>query len=314
MNTPTQPSQTKERKPRLPRYRRAIKSQTPQMLIQGRDIEILKTIWEYRYLTSEHFLYLIKGSRQKIYQRLQKLFHNRYLHRLHFPIRLDTGGSSPAIYVLDHLGADLLVEHTGLPVEKVKWTNSIKTVESRYLKHALMISNFRAVLSLAIKKHPNLRLVWSQGKAIKDKVLGDYKGDKRENIAIVPDAYFKIIDIEKPGGEEADHFFLECDRATTPSKRFQKRMRGYWIYWGRGEGNFSEKYGSPHFRVLTVTTSEKRTKTLLATTKQADDSQTGSRLFWFTEETGYSLGEPEKLLGAIWKTAKTPDKIESILS
>lgn len=314
MNNPTQTTPTKERKPRLPRYRRVEKDRVPRLIIQERDLEILKTIWQYRYLTSEHFLYLIKGSRQKIYQRLQKLFHNGYLCRLHFPIFLDKGGSSPAIYALDRSGADLLVEHAGMPAEYVKWTYSIKTMTSKNLKHSLMISNFRAVLSLAITKHPNLRLTWRQGNVLADKVKEVLKNGKAETRSFVPDAYIEITDLSKPVEEGTAHFFLECDRTTMTSARYQKKMRNYWIYWDKGEGGFSEKYGIPNFRVLTVTRSVKRTQTLIKATQKADDKQTGSRLFMFTEESKYSLSEPEKLLGEIWKTAKTPDKVEGILS
>lgn len=314
MNNPTQPTPTKERKPRLPRYRRVEKDRVPRLMLQERDLEILKTIWQYRYLTSNHFLYLIKGSRQKIYQRLQKLFHNGYLCRLHFPIFLDKGGSSPAIYALDRAGAELLVEYAGLPAEKIKWTYSIKTKTSKNLKHALMISNFRAVLSLAIQKYPNVRLVWRQGNVLADKVKEELRTGKTESRPFVPDAYFEIIDLSKPEEDGTNPFFLECDRTTMTSGRYQKKMRNYWIYWGRGEGKFNEKYNTQHFRVLTVTQSEKRTQTLIKATQKADDSQTGSRLYLFTEENKYSLKEPDKLLGEIWRTARTPGKTEGMLS
>jgi len=159
-----------------------------------------------------------------------------------------------------------------------------------------MISNFRVILSLALKNIQNTDLLfWDQGRELGDHVfVRDYREGK-QRIPVCPDAYFGL---EDPQGKM--YFFLEADRSTMTNARFLQKMRGYYNCWKQGK--HSEKYGIKNFRVLTITKSKERARNLREVTKQADERQKGFSAFWFTSEENYSLEKPTNVLNPIWKT------------
>lgn len=68
---------------RLPRFTRAKASHRPPIALQGRDLELLRTVYEYRLLSTPQLLKLFENeSRDWIYRRLQRLFHHGYLNRI----------------------------------------------------------------------------------------------------------------------------------------------------------------------------------------------------------------------------------------
>lgn len=301
-----------QEKKRLPKYKRVSKKEAPRLVLQERDLEILKTVWDYRYLQSHHIIALIKGTRRKLYERLRKLYHHHYLDRLFFPLQLYSGGSEKTIHVLDKRGADLLVEKLGISREKIRWSNSIKSVEERNLRHSLMIANFRVILTLAVRNNPDLELLlWKQGNELRDSVSEVDENGVNVRYPVVPDAYFGVKDTRKPEGRQVAYYFLEADRSTMTNDRYLKKMRGYWIYWR--EKKYKEKYKIHSFRVLTLTMTEKREDNLVRTTKKADDNKKGSLLFLFTHEGLISIEKPESVLDPIWRTPVDGERKHGLL-
>jgi len=299
---------------RLPKYKRA---KTPVPLrLQERDKEIIKLVWEYRFLQADHISLLLGSNRKSILRRLQKLYHNRYLQRIYFPIVLFQGGSEKPIYALDRKGAEILTEDLGIPPEKLDWTDEKNKVKERYLRHALMISNFRVILTCAIREvHPYFSLLfWMQGKELKDEVFFEENspfGPVERRIAVVPDALFCLED-RRQGKEGKMYFFLEADRSTMTTKRFLWKMRGYWNYWKQGK--VSQRYGFRNFRVLVLTKSPQRRDSLCQVTQKADDRQIGSYMFWFAAEEDIKLEDPLSIFQYIWRTPVLKDqRLHSIL-
>jgi len=162
-----------------------------------------------------------------------------------------------------------------------------------------MVSQFRACLSAALRKHPEAKLLsWvrENPQELKDYVY-IINGSRKKKLSIVPDGYFNI---EDPGGRM--HFFLEADRSTMTNARFLNKMRAYWQWWK--QGGHKKKFGIESFRVLTITATEQRKENLRKKTKEADAKQAGSGIFWFTSEESYQLEKPETILGEIWQTPK----------
>lgn len=273
---------------RKPRFRRL---NDTGIQIQKRDIEIIKLIYENRFLPSTHILALVEGSNQGILRRLNLLYHGGYIDRPPEQIKPYQKGSDPMIYGLGNKGADLLAEVMNIPRYKVDWTSKNREAKRRYIYHSLMISNFRTVLTLALKKHPEAKLTsWTQGLELKD-----YAKIEGKKVVIVPDAFFTL--------EEANsrmHFFLEADRSTMTTERFLKKMRAYWE-WYKAKGH-EDKYQIKAFRVLTICISETRKENLKKITKEADDHKKGSPMFWFALEEEFSVFEPATLLKPIWRT------------
>jgi hypothetical protein len=170
-----------------------------------------------------------------------------------------------------------------------------------YLAHAMMISQFRTALTLALRARPDSPKIerWCQGYELKDMLA-----PRGQSLELVPDAYLTLKD-----GEDMLDFFLEADMSTMTRERFLDKMKTYWK-WYR-EKRFQKTLGIGNFRVLTITKSEERAENLRKIAKNADDRKTGSNMFLFLSETQYSLVKPEAVLSPAWVSAK--DEKHSII-
>ena len=101
-------------------------------------------------------------------------------------------------------------------------------------------------------------------------------------MVVIPDGFFTI----KHKGRNY-HFFLEADRSTMTSKRYLRKLRAYWLFWKTG--GLQRKFSIPRFRVLTLTTSEKRKDNLRALARLADNGRRGSPMFLFTCEKSFDI-------------------------
>jgi hypothetical protein len=62
------------------------------------------------------------------------------------------------------------------------------------------------------------------------------------------------------------------------------------------------KFNIPRFRVLTLTTSDKRKESLRTLAKPADDGKRGNPMFLFACEESFSVERPATILNPIWQT------------
>jgi hypothetical protein len=103
--------QTQYLSKRFPRYKRALREK-PSLTIQPRDLEIIKLVYDYRFLNSDQIKYLVAGSGQVILRRLQKLFHHGFLDR---PLQqFSYPGNQKMIYALGNSGATILASEYGM--------------------------------------------------------------------------------------------------------------------------------------------------------------------------------------------------------
>jgi hypothetical protein len=96
----------------------------------------------------------------------------------------------------------------------------------------------------------------------------------REPIAsgtsLIPDGYFELAQREK-----VTPAFLEVDLGTESRSVWRKKVQEYLNY--AVGGNAAEQFGSAQFRVLVVTNSEPRLRSLQSTTAALTE-----KIFWFT--------------------------------
>src|SRR3954454_13832454 len=124
---------------RLPRFKRQ-RFGKPVLVLQARDLDIVRLAAAYRVLTSDDICALIPGSDQNLLRRLQKLYHAGYLDR---PRTQRLRGNQSMVYALGQAGADLVRELTADRVLGAKnWAEKNRQLQHRYLEHALMISRF----------------------------------------------------------------------------------------------------------------------------------------------------------------------------
>jgi len=280
------------------KYKKFERSKTaPKFRLSELDLKILQDLANYRFLDSRHILALHpEVSERTIQWRLQLLFHAGFLER---PIFQFPQYQPPSyfIYTLGKKGVELLFSGEKA---KTSWAKKGKTVKPAFLWHSLMISNFRVILTLALKKKKDSKLVSWREENLFDTVY--LEGEK---LPISPDAFFTIED-----KNDWLHFFLEADRSSMEDKRFLAKMQGYWQWW-KEEGH-KDRFNISVFRVLTVTISEERKENLRQITKKADDSQRGSEMFLFACEKDYNLEEPESILKPIWQSPRD-DKCHHLL-
>jgi hypothetical protein len=108
-----------------------------------------------------------------------------------------------------------------------------------------------------------------------------------------------------PGIEKPAHFFLEVDQGTMSTKRWQEKVRAYIEY--RTRGLSKEHYGTRNFRMLTVTTTDRRLRSLKRATEKAE----GDYHFWFATQDHIDIWQPQRLLTPVWFVA-TKDEQRSL--
>ena len=281
-----------------PRYKQFERSETsPKFKIAETDLKILQELADCRFLDTKHISALHPELAERTLQRkLQLLFHAGFLERPIYQFS-PYQPKTHIIYTLGKKGAELLFsdEHA-----RASWTKKNKEVKSAFLWHSLMVSNFRVILTSALKKKEQSKLVNWREENLTDSVYLE-----GERLSISPDAFFTIED-----KDDLLHFFLEADRSTMPEERFFKKMKAYWQWWK--EERHKDKFNISVFRVLTITISKGRKENLRRLTKQADDNWQGSEMFLFAYQNDYNLEEPESILKPIWQSPKN-DKLHHLL-
>jgi hypothetical protein len=274
---------------RRPRYRRATPSERPSFRLQDRDREIISLVYDYRVIPSRHIQRLIVGSDQKILRRLQALYHARYLDRL------SQGHNSEMLYALDDAGADLLAAMGRMERRRIDWGQKNRELSERFLDHTMMLTDFRATLTLALRAIPDMSIpLWLPDGALREEVIVDYRRSP-----VVPDSYF-VLDRQ---GKKA-HCFVEADQSTMSGRRFSRKLKAYLTWWR--EGKSLEKLGAEFFRVLTLTKSHERAINLCQIAKDVCSKESDPNapwLFWFGSESDFTLENPSSVLDEVWRVA-----------
>jgi hypothetical protein len=274
-------------------------SSSGRLQIQPHDLALLKDVSEYRLMNTEQIASLHHRGLRNLQRRLYKLFHAGYLSRpkqqetqLLFSGSMVYGIGTRAVEVL-YAGAERR--------EKLAQIRIDEKTTLPHISHTLMISRFRALVSLAFEKERDSSLVrWEDAHALK--ALLAPRGGRAE---LVPDGFFII---KTPRGKLG--YFLEADRASEWKGTFLEKMKIY-REWYRTE-SCREKIGIAKFQVLTITESAKRRDVLRKITKQTDPKKEGSLIFLFATEHEFSLVRPDSLFAPIWLSPKNEEKLTLI--
>lgn len=304
MNTPTS-------QPRKARFHR---EPADNFRLQKRDREIIRHVYEYRFLTSEHIIKLLGGSRQGILRRLHYLYHGGYLDRPKAQLKRE--GNFPLVYALGNKGVDLIAADLGLITPRVDWTTKNREAKPMFLEHTLMVSDIMLSIELSAKKARGVEFVGAEEiierRPVKPETLQGnkelawrvtVKKERNYTYHIIPDNAFGL---HFPTERETSYFFLEADRSTMPVTRhnlfktsFYKKLLGYWESWH--QGLFKDNFHFRNPRVLTVTLSEERIRSMIKANKEIDPRHDGLRMFLFTTLDKFSAGNPLK---EIWTNGR----------
>lgn len=257
------------------------------------DRRIVRLVYDYRLLSQRQLERLLRLSKPTVQRLLRRLYDHRYVERVFLP--LATFGSSPALYILDRQGFDLLrrmgiEDFTGIPS---------KTISPMYIEHTLAINEFRIAVVQACEAQGWQIARWLTENELK----ADYDRvrirARKASTSLIPDSFFTLVVPEKG----TTHFFLELDRGSMELKRFREKVEAYVAYYK--SGRYAERYGAQGFRVLTVVdgVGEGRLRNLVEDTAKVPGI---GRRFWFSHLA--DVTEQTTLIQPIWYVAGSNEK------
>lgn len=288
---------------RRPRFRRV---KTRGFRITERDLAIVKAVYEHRLLDSNHIAALFAdASAQQVRRRLQLLYHARYLDRPRVQLAdlYRQPGTRPMVYGLGDKGAELLAEHLGRNRSGVSWTAKNRAIRPRFFHHTLLVSSVMVAFEISCRRHGTVRIIpWSEilettcpqrTSELKQPQTWRVPLSGRGSIGITPDAIFGLHYLDRPKGKNRSYFFLEADRGTmtvvAKSLRTTSFFRKLLTYHATYMQQFhTKRFGFKAFRVLTVTSSAERVRSLVGATKELEGLQ---GIFLFTHRRALKSGD-----------------------
>jgi hypothetical protein len=292
---------------RLPRFKRS--SAVAPMQITERDCAIIRLVHRHRFLRSSHLVALMDDHSQQLLRRLQLLFHHGYLERPRSQINyFHQGGSRHMVYGLGNKGASLLKQESGASFREVRSGEKNRSVGRVYLEHALLVSDFMVAVELACRRAGNVRLIAGPDLSVRAEAGGRFKWSVKTkegvNLGLIPDRVFALEFNDPVGNPARAYFFLEADRGTMPVTRrslaqtsFLRKLLAYEATWS--QSIHRTRFGFHRFRVLTVTTSAERVRSLVDACSQLNS---GHGLFLFGDRT--ILETAGDIFSAIWQAGR----------
>jgi hypothetical protein len=281
---------------RLPRFQRV--SKIAPIRLTERDHKIIRLIHRHRFLHSHQIIALIAGSAQSLSRRLQWLFHHGYLERPRAQLQYyERSGSQTIAYGLGNKSGSLL------KLNPVPWGEKNRGIGRMYLAHALLVSAVMVSLELACRQH-GVRLLHEDELNLPVAVPPQWRVKIRDGtkLGVIPDRVFALEYADQNGQIQRVYYFLEADRGTMPVVRqkltqtsFYRKLLAYEATWANKV--HQRHLGIHRFRVLTVTTSAARVKSLLDACSRL---QRGHGLFLFADESVLQ----KDLLSAVWQCGK----------
>ena len=282
--------------PRLPRFQR-VAMVAPIRLTQ-RDHQIIRLIHRHRFLRSHQIIALLGGSAQPLSRRLQWLFHHGYLERPRAQLQYyERSGSQPIAYGLGNKSGSLL------QLAPASWGEKNRGIGRLYLAHALLVSAVMVSLELACRQR-GLRLLPEDELNLPVAAPLHWRVKTRDGtrLGVIPDRVFALEYVDRNGQMQRIYYFLEADRGTMPVVRekltqtsFYRKLLAYEATWANKV--HQRHLGIHRFRVLTVTTSAARVKSLLDACSRL---QRGHGLFLFADQSVLQ----KELLSAVWQCGK----------
>src|SRR5882724_5709713 len=273
---------------RLPRFKRA--AEVAAMQLTERDRDIIRLVHRHRFLRSHQIVALLGGSPQQLSRRLKLLYHHGSLERPRAQLQYyERGGSRSIAYGLGNKGG-VVLKQVGLVVHPDSWSEKNNVIGRVYLEHTLLVADVMVAVELACRKHGGVKLLYEDQLGLQSErqpfrwrvtIQNGWK------LGVIPDRVFALEYLDAIGNSQRAYFFLEADRGTMPVTRrtlsqtsFRRKLLAYEATWT--QKIHQRHLGIHRFRVLTVTTSAARVKSLVEACSQLER---GHGLFLFVDKT-----------------------------
>jgi hypothetical protein len=287
--------------------RRSDTSRAGMFRLTPRDIEILASIAEHRFLTSDQICRLVGEGRTR--DRLTECFHQDLVHRppqqrdLHMRGGVLLPGSIAKVYALSEKGAKLLVDLGRIPSAQAarKWQRDNLDASRLFIGHTLSCAELKIALTLATKDHPNVRLQ-AAGELAQSIPRDFHQHPGRPfslrarlvhdgvslDLGVDCDVPFALDDTAQ---KRKAHFLTEIDEDNMPIVRYKRdgsvslkgtsMMRKFLAYdAAHAAGLHTKLFGWTTFRVPVLTTTQAHADNM-AKAVAAMHNGKGSNLFWF---------------------------------
>ncbi|HEU4329411.1 MAG TPA: replication-relaxation family protein [Roseiflexaceae bacterium] len=283
------PAPTPARRGERPGRRRGV-------VLQPRDLALLRALGEARYLTAQALEWLFYPNWRERYKTyLEQRKAQPALSFLPSPnvyrrigalagavpplvVRLDrlseqarhATGRIRGVYALTEAGAEQVAEATGADLGAL-WYEDGRRRSAKNLEHSAEIGLFYGALRAALEHTGHQLEGWQTDERLAARgPAGGPNYDRvlvpgiREPIAVLPDATFTL---------EGQRFFVEIDRARTNMTSWAEKLRAFEAY--RGRHQLRDRYGVADFVVLVVSPNETRQRRIaeevLKVTRHAGD-------------------------------------------
>lgn len=270
---------------------------SPPILLQDRDLALLRGLFECRVLTSDHATALYFGGKSEAAKkRLQKL------KAAGFISERPRSSFEPSIHFLTHKGLLLLQEKgvlTQYPSFDLPVLDRRTRVSDRTIRHELEVMDVKAAFHAAIKTTGSFTIDEFSTWPLLNEFTAYRPGGNGTEITVKPDGFIRIQEKEVGTNGFAHDCFLELDRSTELQDKLVAKAVCYLDYYRRGgfavrNGAKRDDFKKYPFRVLMVLqNAERRNNTALHLLQNSPPILTFVYLSTLEEVTR----DP---LGAIW--------------
>lgn len=274
-----------------------------QIMIQERDVRILRLLAEYRLLTTSQLHGMCFGARSKALRRLRQMYDAGLIDRIHRPV---IRGSSEIVYILTKKGHGLFQQSGGYAdADRFSEFKPVaKETSLFFLDHELALIAFRLALDKECRDAQTEILFWKSDHELrvsrdgKRRILRvqTFDGDI---LPLLPDAFCGIRTMKGKS-----YYFVEMDMGSESLKRVERKFKAYTAFLVSGE--FRRMWEFKAFRVLILTSSEKRRDNLI---QLAGNQGRNAILFWFATFNKDCCG----LFDPVWQCAAHPGELRSII-
>lgn len=292
-------------------------SAIPAFRLTPRDVAIIEHVSRYRFLTSTLIAELDGGSHAQVLRRLRNLwaagFLDRPKHQHAYLANWTDEGNKPLAYALGRRGAKLLRERGIGANDKLDWTQKNSRVGALHLAHGLetataliqFTGDAHAVGLHLVDHHELLPTMPEKTRKLRNpfciRVTLSLPGSaKPVMIGVVPDRLFSLA-----SGDERRNFALELDRGemsvnakSLKKSSYRRKLLGYFHAWK--QKRHTEVWSFQSFRLLTVTSSEKRIDSMLAVQREITNGMAAGLFLYATPQRIAEHGA----LGNAWRSSE----------
>jgi hypothetical protein len=311
---------TEERMQTLtPQLKRLSRPANPRPFrITDRDLEIIRAVARYRFMTSEQIVRLLtmldpSTSGDNVLRRLQLLFYHSYLDRpQHQHLQLSSFGH--LVYGLGRDGARLIADDASHINPNLEWSSKNARATTPHIVHTLETTDAIMEFLRACRERNDVGLLDHHD------LLPYFPAPTREladpfrlRVTVQHDGHAialnaipdRLASIVLPDNRR-HNFCIEVDRATmsiaarrlSGKSSFGRKIRAYYAAWQ--QERHREQWGFQGFRVLTIAPSDNRIKGMLTVQRKITDDRAAAMFVYTTPERLATHGA----FAPIWTSAE----------